>query len=222
MKVVLGFHFRGDSLREKIFERVKPIVRSLSLFSDVYDCDSGHAIYNRSASRNLVVKKALELGADVVVICDADSVPEQRPLEEAINECMVTGKLHVPFNTVKLLSPSHLNRKTIELSRLRAISSYGPSCGGVYVVRPQRWVEAGGMDERIVGWGYEDEIFLVSTTTFLGRYVSHPGNLYTFNHARRVLTDSVTTNSVLRDLYNKNIGNPTKIREIQRGSNDFT
>jgi hypothetical protein len=219
MNVALGFHFRDDGERGKIFEAIRERVESLYPFDEVLIVDSGHQPYNRAASRNLIVKRAIE--SDVVVVCDADSIPEEKPLREAIDGAYGSSLFHIPFQTVRVLSSSRVRRLPDNLKSVREIYRYGPSFGGCYVVRPQLWWDVGGMDERIVGWGYEDEIFLVATTTFSGKYVSHPGNLYTFNHSRGPDLDSRPPNGALRDSYNENIGNKEKIREIQRFSNDW-
>lgn len=221
MKVILGFHFRDDGHRGLIFDIVRERVRQLFRFDDIFVYDSGHDPYSRSASRNLVIKRALEVSADVVVVCDADSIPEEQPLKEAINGAFQSSLFHVPFTTVRVLSPARLGRLPERLEYVRPIYSYGPSFGGCYVTRPQLWVDVGGMDERIVGWGYEDEIFLVATTTFSGQHVSHTGNLYTFNHSRGSYLSALSSNGALRDSYNENIGNKEKIRVLQRGSNDW-
>lgn len=221
MRAVLGFHYRATPEREIIYEAVRGLVSDLYAFDEVYECDSGQHPYSRAASRNLVVQRAIDTSADVVVICDADSVPQRDPLREAIESAHRDGRLHVPFTSVSVLSRSLLRRKTILFERSRSIYTYGPSCGGIYIIRPSEWVFLGGMDERIVGWGYEDEILLVAASTFLMGFVPHPGNLYTFNHSRGVDASSAPGNIELRDSYNQNSGNAEKIREIQRGSNKW-
>lgn len=222
MKVVLGFHFRGDNgLRDEIFKRLRPMVEGLYGFSASYDCDSGHTIYNRAASRNLVVRRALELEADVVVVCDADSIPERQPLERTIQSAFSDGGIWTPFDRVNQLSAFFIRRKTLRPEKLGAFHTYGPSFGGCYVARPSEWVRIGGMDERIEGWGYEDQIFLVAARTWALGHQFHSGTLYTFEHPRWVSAEKQAQNAYLRDRYNENCGNQEKIRELQAGSNHF-
>lgn len=221
MKVVLGFHFRGDRFRDPIYQQIRPILEDYDLWDDIIECDSGHIPYNRSASRNLVVKEAIDRSADVVVVCDADSLPEKEPIEKSIYAASSDGGLWTPFDKVHQFSASFVRNLPYNILRLRPFNTYGPSFGGCYVATPPDWVGVGGMDERIQGWGYEDQIFLVAARTFLSGHNMYPGNLLTFEHPRQHDTDFRRANSELRDLYNENCGNKEKIRELQAGSNEW-
>lgn len=221
MKVVLGFHYRGDKYREPIFKQIRPVLEGYDLWDDIIECDSGHIPYNRSASRNLVVKQAIDRSADVVVVCDADSLPEREPLEKSIYAATTADGIFTPFDRVHQLSASFVRNLPHNILRMRPFNTYGPSFGGCYVTTPDNWIRAGGMDERICGWGYEDQIFLVAAKTFLSGHQLHPGNLLTFEHPRQHEINFRRANSELRDLYNENCGNKEKIRELQAGSNDW-
>lgn len=220
MKVLLAFPWRGDKERTPIFEVVKPAVRALYPFDGAITTDSLHKPFNRAASRNLAVVHALRLHYDVIVLCDADSIPEQEPLERAIDAAYTTGGLHVPFDVVRVLSRKSLHNGRDWDSR-PVLYSYGPSCGGIYIIRPSEWVQAGGMDERITGWGYEDQIFLVAVNTFLGGYTNYPGQLFNINHGRGPELESVQSNRGLVDDYHAAQYDQTAVRRLSVGSNRF-
>jgi hypothetical protein len=222
VKVFLGIPFRDDGNRLEIFKTILPWLKDNYRYDWVEVIDSDHDPFNRAATRNLIVKRAIDVGADVVVINDADSICESTPLEEAINECYSDGRLHIPFDQVAVCGAGQLmGRPRRHPTRARAYHLYGPSCGGVYVIRPQRWKDLGGMDERIRGWGFEDEIIIVTSRAFIGGYTHHRGQLYTFQHPRLDVEVAREENIALRDRYHRLEGKKNDIRRLQSGSNDF-
>jgi hypothetical protein len=60
---------------------------------------------------------------------------------------------------------------------------YGFSVGGVFVIRPDAWWQAGGMDERFTGWGSEDMAFRRAADTLLGPTRRHDGTIVHLWHA---------------------------------------
>ena len=77
---MLAIPFRGDGgERERILEKTVELLRNLYNWEHIELFDSNHPVFNRSASRNRGVFAAVQYGCDVVVVCDADSIPEQGP-----------------------------------------------------------------------------------------------------------------------------------------------
>ena len=107
--------------------------------------------------------EAEALGCTRVVVCDADTIPEKKPLLEAVDACM-DGVLHLPYNRVRLLN---------EDGSIRAEVTH--SVGGVWVMSVEAWQSVGGQDEGFTGWGYEDDSFYLITNTLLGPAVRHEG-----------------------------------------------
>lgn len=87
--VTVAFPFRpGCEYRERAsqfvsaaYEKILPGVRKIF-------CDSGHAVFNRAASRNMAVKIAAR---GVVVIADADILPDEAALRSAIDGARMEG-----------------------------------------------------------------------------------------------------------------------------------
>jgi glycosyltransferase involved in cell wall biosynthesis len=184
MKVNLAIPYRAsDGTRREAYERVIKELITLFPFSSFAVFDSHHSDFNRSASRNLAINQNSD--ADVVVLCDADSIPEKEPLRDAIYGAQTDGLVHYPFDTVNQLTMTSTRRVgTVPLSALRVMQRYGPSEGGCWVLRPETWWKAGGMDERISGWGQEDRAFQLTNHLLVGKPVIHPGNLYCLWHDR--------------------------------------
>jgi len=222
MRVVLGFPYRGvQRFREEIFSIVKTKVTEMYPWDGVVVGDSGHDQFNRAATRNSIVREAHEMGADVVVICDADSIPEDFNLHIGIKRAFERDEFVVPFETVRVIHYKSVFRSYADYKTIPEVRTYGPSCGGIFICRPSTWAFLGGMDERIQGWGYEDQIFLVALKTFLRGYTSLQGILYNFEHPRGhdYLPDS--GNAELRDKYHQVFKKPAAVRRLSVGSNDF-
>lgn len=142
------------------------------------DVDSGHTPFSRAGSRNEGVRLAQIAGADVVVLCDADTLPEAEPLRAAI-EAATDGVLHLPYTWYRGLS----QRGTIDyLAGTPAADcsvdlEHEWATGGVLVIQPDAWWAMGGMDERMVGWGFEDAAARICADALLGPTVKHAGTI---------------------------------------------
>lgn len=187
MKVCLAYPFRPDGHeRAWNFGHVRRCVDTYYPWDTIIQVDSGHEKFNRAATRNLAVTHSQSIGADVVVICDADSVPEQQPLEDAINGAFQDGRIHYPFDTVYELVPKatqQVGHQNIEQLKQRAFGKCA-SEGGIWVTKPSTWWKVGGQDVRFAGWGCEDRAFLAANRTLVGDPVKHPGALLCMYHNR--------------------------------------
>jgi hypothetical protein len=222
MRILLGFHFRdGDRYRGSIFSKVHPIVESLYPWDDIWVRDSGHDPYNRGASRNLIMMEAERAGFDVVVVCDADSIPERHALAEAISFAANNERLTIPFNQVKVLPANRFLVHPAKYRSIRPVYQYGESCGGIYVATPALWRLIGGMEERILGWGFEDQIILSGSITFAGGPHFVPGVLFNVNHPRDTSSLLIESNDALIRQYHAAEGDPEAFRRLQVGSNAY-
>lgn len=136
-------------------------------------------VFSRAASRNMGVRLADRAGADVVVLCDADTLPEQSPLLAAIGAAGRDGRLHMPFTRFLGLTKDgtadYLNGRPVGECEVEL--DYAYSVGGVFVIRPDAWSAAGGMDERFQAWGGEDLALRRAADTLLGLTVTHLGTI---------------------------------------------
>lgn len=221
MKVFLGIPFRDDGHRLPIFEKLLPFIKNGYDFEWCHIVDSGDVPFSRAATRNLIVQHSLDVGADIVVINDADSICEPSVLQEAIVSAHHDNRLHIPFNKVNVCGSGKLGHRKRHPTTLRPAFSYGPSCGGVYVIRPSRWELAGGQDERIKGWGFEDECWIVAVNNTIGGYDHHEGSLYTFQHPREHIDTFRPENIQIRDRYHALDGNYIGLRKYRYGSSRF-
>jgi hypothetical protein len=131
-------------------------------------------LFNRGASRNLGVKMA---GHDeIVVVCDADTVPDGGSLKAALVACR-GGLLHYPFSVVNYLTEAGtdlvLAGQPPDPSRIEF--SLPEAHGGCMVMLARDWISIGGMPEDYEGWGFEDNAWYAMVRDRLGTPVHHGG-----------------------------------------------
>jgi hypothetical protein len=175
----------GQPDRERHHQTVRAHLRDLLPDAWHIDADSGHQPFSRAGSRNHGVRLAQDVGAEVVVLCDADTLPEREPLLAAIDGAH-DGLLHLPYTRYRSLTRRGLAqyRRGDPLMDCDVDHDHEGATGGVIVIRVDAWWRAGGMDERFQGWGHEDAAFRLAADTLLGPTVRHPGAIHHLWHAR--------------------------------------
>ncbi|HEU4757328.1 MAG TPA: hypothetical protein VFS72_11730 [Agromyces sp.] len=145
--------------------------------------DSDDDVFVLARTRNLAVA-GLADPDDVVVINDADTLPEPRALREAVATAPGTGRVHLPYTAYHWLGPEG----SVELDAGASPSdcSYvlvNGACSGVYVTTRRTWESHGGQDERFRGWGFEDAAWYLAHQTLLGAPPKrHEGAVYALHH----------------------------------------
>lgn len=152
-------------------------------------------VWNLSASRNDGVKRAQEAHCDVIIVNDADTIPEIEPLFKAIEECQKDNLIHLPYTIVNYLPESetdvYLSGKTHGLKT--QLFFHGES--GIYVCKPEVWWEIGGQDEKFVHWGGEDNAFFIAHRIIKKtEMVKHSGSIYAFGHVHQSNEENFETN----------------------------
>jgi hypothetical protein len=213
VNVVVAFPWRPQESRVPAFQWVSDWFAQQLPDAPQITTDTPHQPFNLAACRNKAVNEAAELGADVVVVCDADVVPDPKALQSAI-AAAARGGVHMPFHRMVYLSESETaawmnNTKVVPARRS------GRANGGTYVVSPSTWRQVGGQDERFRGWGGEDDGFVNAATTLstltrhkgLGRALAHDsGHRLTDPHWR--------LNSALAKRYSAASSNPAAMRRL--------
>ncbi|WP_437052046.1 glycosyltransferase family 2 protein [Streptomyces sp. enrichment culture] len=142
------------------------------------DADSGHTPFSRAGSRNEGVRQAESAGADIVILCDADTLVEAEPLHAAI-EAAADGVLHLPYTWYRGLSQAGTAAylKGVPADHCATDWAHQWATGGVLVIQPAAWWTAGGMDEEFTGWGFEDTAFRTAADALLGPTIKHDGTI---------------------------------------------
>jgi hypothetical protein len=165
------------------------------------------------AVRNQAVRFVERVGADLVVISDADAIVATRASLDAALAQAPYGGLHLPYDQQRYLTADE-TAALFAGQEPPAAGSFGN--GAIYVTSPASWWEAGGQDERFSGWGGEDDQIVACAAT-LTSLVRHPGVVWSLHHAderRPVGTVEHRPNARLADRYGKAWGHPAQIRRL--------
>lgn len=154
---------------------------------DIRTVDSDDDVFNLARCRNHAIASVSDPD-EVVIINDADTIPQRSALREAIAAASDSGLVHLPYTeyhwlggtgTAQYAAGVGLDDCDFELVR--------GACSGVYVTTPATWAEHGGQDERFRGWGFEDAAWYVAHETLLGEAPRrHGGRVYALNHEAQV------------------------------------
>lgn len=183
--------------------------------------DSGHEKFNRGASRNLGVTQARD--AKVVILCDADTVPEEGPLREAIYAASKDDRLHLPYTHFRGLTQSGTRRafRGRPLTDLPTEDEHDHATGGILVIQPKAYWKAGGHPE-LTGWGFEDTIFRICADAILGDSRRYTGNIHHLWHPKdwNLGSPQWEANKAISDEYTAAEGNKAAIEGLIRRRNE--
>ncbi len=145
--------------------------------------DSNRDTFNLAAARNAGVAIA---DTPVVIVNDADTIPEIGSLDEAIAAAATSGMTHLPYDVggYRVLGPTG-TRDYLQLGRRPdecAYSAFDFSCSGVFVTTAAAWAAHHGHDELFEGWAPEDFAWRLTHEAILGPIPRHHGRVYALHH----------------------------------------
>ncbi|MEU6394828.1 hypothetical protein [Streptomyces sp. NPDC046939] len=185
--------------------------------ADLIDIDTDDKPFNIAACRNAGVRHAQKVGADVVILSDADALTEAEPVAAAIAEAATSGRVHLPYSELRALGPRGSKQflAGVPLPACDAVTVDG-AVGTVYVTAPATWLSLGGQDTRFRGWGFEDPSFHLAHHTLKGAPLArHPGRVYTLHHPpAKKKGPHYDANLALCGRYHQAAGNPTAMRAL--------
>jgi len=184
MRVLVAIPWRSQPHRVAAYTDTVQRYHDLLPDPDILDFDTGHEPFGLAASRNTGVRAAEQLDADIVVLADADTLPEREPLLAAIDAALDDGLVHLPYTEYRSLRQAGTDqfRAGVDLDYCASLVVDG-ACSGCYVTTPATWWAHGGQDERFLGWGGEDAAWYAAHTTLLGAEpVRHDGCVYSLHH----------------------------------------
>jgi len=178
-----------------------------------YLIDTDHQPFNRAAARNECVHRARN---SVIVINDADTIPEYEPLMAAIENVQEDGVAQLPFTRCKLLNESGTFDYLCGRDPWDCAGPYMTgSVGGVMVTTTDIWAQHGGQDERFIGWGFEDAAWHMAHTTLIGPPRRHEGAIYSLRHKPTTrVPDTHKIGGELVYAYEQAKGNPGAMRQL--------
>jgi|SRR6516162_748876 hypothetical protein len=169
--------WRPSPSRLAAYRRVREFWRLVNW--PVVTADSDTEVFSLSQARNNGVRKAK---TDVVVISDADTVPDIRNVIKAVGDPV---GVCWPFTNYRILPADSVKTPFNELADVPYIMAWdgdGPNgVGGCLVATCDEWWRLGGQPPEFVGWGWEDTAFtcIVETLSEVRRV---RGNIYAWEH----------------------------------------
>jgi len=184
--VTVVIPWRPQPSRVPAFETVVAWWRDALPEAEIVPVDTDDEVFNLARCRNVGVARADD--GEVVVVADADTLPQLEPLLAAVDAARTSGRVHLPYTEYRWLGPdgsaqfaagTPLERCDHELVR--------GACSGVYVTTRATWLSHGGQDERFRGWGFEDAAWYLAHETLLGEPpVRHDGLVFALHHQAEV------------------------------------
>lgn len=183
-RVLVGIPWRPTSDRQAAHDATVAHYREILPHADLVEVDTRHKQFCLAACRNEIVRRAQTGGYDVAVLADADTLPEQAPLVEAIEAAATDWRVHLPYTEYRTLTAAGTEQYTAGTPLADCDHVTVPEAtSGVYVTRPDVWWACGAQDERYRGWGFEDYAWLIAHKTLLGaKPVRHTGRVYALYH----------------------------------------
>lgn len=221
IKIGVVIPYRPTPTRVALFEKVLEWYNHYLPNANIYICDAPGEYWQPSASRNLGVAQATKENCDVIIMNDADTIPDGSPLYEAVQACQKTGMIHNPY-TICVNVGGRGTRQYINEGRnikeCMAKSWSSLACFGVIVFTPKAWYDIGGMDEKFIQWGPEDRAMEHAHLIIKGTgFVHHEGHIWCLTHEEQTKDIGYNENVLKnKELYRKYLStdNPETILKL--------
>jgi glycosyltransferase involved in cell wall biosynthesis len=204
MKVAVVIPWRSQPSRIPAFNAVVKWYEENLPDAKIYYADHPSEVWLMSATRNDGVRMAEADGVDVIVMSDADTIPQIDPLKEAIAAAYQDNLIHNPYNRYRVLEMPGTKQYLEDGVPLLNCShtSWDTACSGTNVFTPAAWWKLGGMDEKFRGWGWEDTAMEVAHRV-INRidFVKHKGVAFALGHVHQAKDGKDNLNNEL--LYNR-------------------
>lgn len=216
MSVSVVFPYRGTTeYRIAAFEYLHEHMTRMLPDAEIVIADDGSKTFSRAGSRNKGVREASN---DIVIVCDADSIPQSKAVYEAIEQAD-DGLFHLPYTHFLSLTKAHTYRLLNEGSRpLAGKPEFMTmnSVGGIFAMSKQAYFAVGGQDEGFEGWGGEDVAFAFACEALLGPPIRHSGHLYGLWHKSEMNQKSrqYKSNIERQSLYKRYRKDPEGMRQL--------
>lgn len=178
--------------------------------------DTGEQPFNLAACRNLAVRSA---SSHVVILADADTIPELSPLLTAMSLASDELGTVLPYTEYRSLGArgsrhAHIGAQLEDCAHL----VIPDACSGIYVTTRGGWARHHGQDELFRGWGCEDAAWWITHDTLIGPPRRITGRVYALTHESQDKAGEPTRTNYARIFhYEQAHGNRDRILELARG-----
>lgn len=180
--------FKGDNgIRSAALQWALRFYQNVMPEAEICIGENNDWFFNRSKAINAAAEKATR---NIFVLADADVIYDPDLLIESIHS-LEKAPWVIPFNRILDLSREK-TEETLEMEPfwplLFADGEFNDLkinklfAGKLNVFTREAFEKAGSYDERFLGWGCEDDAFLLAMNTLCGQFVSLNRPIYHFWH----------------------------------------
>ncbi len=216
-KIVIPW--RPAPSRIDAFERVQHWYREAFPDVPIETIDTDDDVFVLAACRNRAMASAAP--EDVVVLSDADTLPEPAALTAAVAAATAGDAVHLPYDEYRWLG----REGSAQYAEGRPLSDCDHelvvgACSGVYVATPRAWFAHGGQDERFRGWGFEDAAWNLAHETLMRTPPRrHRGRVYALHHVAEVRSGAgYDANAARMELYRAASGDAEAMARLVAGN----
>lgn len=174
-KITVVIPWRAVPSRVPAFERLIKFYEEKFPDLEVIPSDSIGEKYNISQSKNLGAKKAIDSGADIIIFNDADTFANPESIKLAVKNSLENNEITAAYNRIhQHYNAQETNLFFRQLDYKLNIGEIVPAptlpadgtpplrwhpCSSALAVPKEIFLELGGFEESIEGWGPEDILF---------------------------------------------------------------
>jgi GT2 family glycosyltransferase len=182
--------------RDTIFEWVKKRISILYPLAEKIVCDYRVEPFSRGRAINTGAKKATR---DILVLLDADIIFDENVINNAI-KLLENSSWVIPFTQYCTITAPDSERilkqkpdVILETTKPFKACVFNHTLGAINIIRRADFLKIGGFDERLLGWGFDDNVFAHKADVLLGKHTRLEGNIYHLYHsANRNWNDELT------------------------------
>jgi hypothetical protein len=222
MTLVVLIPWRPQPSRLGAFEAVCDWYRANVPDVEIRTIDSPDTVFNLSRCRNVGIAGITDPD-QVVVINDADTLPELDALQRAIAAASTSGLVQLPYTEYHWLGAAG----TAQYAAGTALAECDHelvrgACSGIYVTTPATWWAHGGQDEIFRGWGFEDAAWYLAHTALLGSAPQrHGGRVFALHHEAQPRTGvQYEANAARMEDYRAAADDPEAMRRLVTAGRD--
>jgi hypothetical protein len=158
--------------RDEAFRWTRAFYRKHMQNAEICIGRSDSALFSRSQAINDAARQAT---TDLFLIADTDILYDPRIIREAMHRLNMHAWV-IPYSQVHDISEPCTRRLLgteptwpLAMPVVSSVRTYSPK-GGLTLIPRQHFEAVGGLDERFIGWGGEDDAFASSLDTLCGKH----------------------------------------------------
>ena len=185
--------------RKQLFDFTYNRLKLLFKHSEIIVIDNNDEKFNRGKALNTGAKKAKN---EILVLNDADIIYQKLAIHNAL-KFLSSDNWIIPFtkyiriledDTNKILN-NYYDFSIYSIMPIKKCNIFTHTVGAISIISNENYIRCRGFDERLDGWGFDDNIFQKRADILVGKHIRIQNNIYHLHH-------KITRNAKIK---NKNI-----------------